>query len=466
MFLDERFLKTVVPEAELLSGTLGEVAFSVDSRTIKADELFVPLKGERVDGHDYLAAALKAGRGALVAKDKKHLLPFLQHDFLEKIIILVDNPVKAFLALAGSWRAQFSYPVVGVTGSVGKTSTKNLLARIMSASGKRCFVSSGNQNTLLGMSLNMARLTDQHEVAIFEVGISRRGEMATLAKHLQPTTGIITVIGHSHMEGLGSLSDIALEKRDLFKYFKETNIGVINGDQAFLSGISYSHPVIKFGFKTTNQIQARKIKAIDGAFTFSLKIYGDSYNAVVQCGHQSFLYNSLAAATMANYLGVDHKTILEVIQIPVVQEGRFKSCPLKVGYKGTIIDDAYNASPESMKAALLALQGLKTDSKKIAVLGDMLELGHTSSFWHRQIGRFLRKTPSLKHLILVGDQVQWIQKTVPAGIDVEIVPSWSDAVGKLKIKLNEDAVVLVKGSNGMQLSKLVEQFADKSSAVV
>ena len=123
-----------------------------------------------------------------------------------------------------------------------------------------------------------------------------------------------------------------------------------------------------------------------------------------------------------------------------------------------MIDDAYNASPESVKAALLTLQSLKTKGKKIAVLGDMLELGQNSPFWHRQIGRFLRKVPSLEHLILVGKQVKWTHKTAPIGIEITIVPSWKDAAETLKDSLGDDSVVLVKGSLGVNLSKLVEQF--------
>lgn len=153
-------------------------------------------------------------------------------------------------------------------------------------------------------------------------------------------------------------------------------------------------------------------------------------------------------------------TIAQGLQELPSRPQRFESCSLK-GYRGTLIDDCYNASPESMKAALLALQELKTSGKKIAVLGDMLELGETGPFWHRQLGRFLRRTPSVSHLILVGDYVKWIEKTVPVGIKVEKVSGWQDAVERLKYTLENDAVVLVKGSRGMQLQNVVAAFTDK-----
>ncbi len=463
MRLDKAFLKRVVPEAEVASGELEQiVAFSLDSRTIAQNELFVPVHGEKTDGHAYLRTALQNGKGTLVAADQKKLYQSILDQFPEKLIIVVKDPQQAFFDLAAAWRAQMDIPVVAVTGSVGKTSTKTLIANILTQAGKNCFVSFGNQNTQFGVALNMARLTQEHDVAVFEVGISKRGEMARIVEQLQPTTAVITCVGHSHMEGLGSLQGIATEKRDIFKYFKEDSIGIINGDQQLLSSVGYAHPVIRFGLKTTNQVQARKVKVFDDHLSFVLKLYGKKYDITLPERRQEYIVNILAAAAIAHYLQVDHKVIIEEIQKPLLPERRFQSCPLK-DYPGVLIDDAYNASPESVKAALLALQRLKTSAKKIVVLGDMLELGQNSPFWHRQIGRFLRKVPSVKHLILVGDQVQWTHKTAPVGVDVEIVPSWQDAAQKLKGKLDSESVVLVKGSNGTNLSKLVDQFTDKSS---
>jgi len=462
MHLDEVFLQKVVPEAYLAQGSLNQdVTFSLDSRTIEEGQCFVPVSGEQCDGHTFLEAALDKGSGTFVARSFESRVPALKKSFPTKFLIIVDNPELALFKLAAAWRAQFSIPVIGVTGSVGKTSTKLLIATILKAAGKKCFQSFGNQNTLFGVALNIAHLKSDHDVAVFELGISQRGEMGRIVECLQPTTAIITCIGHSHMEGLGSLHDIAVEKRDIFKLFKEDSIGILNGDQPLLSAIGYSHPVIKFGLKTTNQIQARKIKVVDGHISYTLKIYGKRYNVTLPGNHQEYINNILAAVTVAHHLGVDDHIIIEEIQKQLVCERRFQSCPLK-GYKGILIDDAYNASPESVKAALLALQRLKTTGKKIVVLGDMLELGGTSSFWHRQIGRFLRKIPSLHHLILVGNQVQWTQKTAPAGLSIELVPSWRDAVERLRGALGDESVVLVKGSNGMHLSNLVNEFADKT----
>lgn len=459
MHLDEEFLKRVVPEATVLKGGLpAEVAFSVDSRTAKDDELFVPLEGERTDGFNFLEEALQSARGALVAQDKQHTVQKISSSALDKkLIIVVRNPEEAFLNLAAAWRAKFSFPIVAITGSVGKTTTKGLVSNIMKRAGKNFFCSYGNQNTLVGVSLNMVRLSSEHEGAIFEVGINKQGEMKKIAQHLQPTTALITGVGHSHMEGLGPLASIAVEKRAIFSHFKEGNIGIINGDQDVLSGVGYPHPVVKFGAKTTNQIQARKVKVFDNKIEFILKLYGERFPISIEGNHEGYVNNVLAAAAAGCYLEVPYPLIAQAVQEPVESTRRFQTCPLPDN-KGIIIDDAYNASPESMKAALLALQKLRARGKKIAILGDMLELGQTGPFWHRQLGRFLRKVPSLEHLILVGDQVQWIQKTAPVNIDVEVVPSWKEATERLREKLDEDSVVLVKGSNGMKLGNLVKEF--------
>lgn len=460
MHLNEVFLKKIIPHSEVFSGALvGDVTFSLDSRTVTENEFFVPVQGERVDGHIFLQEALQKAKGAFVAFAKKEFLVSLGSAlYKDKIIVLVENPEKAFIELATAWRAQFSYPVIGITGSIGKTSTKSLLTCIMQEAGKKVFSAYGNQNTLLGIALNMAQLTDEYELAIFEVGINKWGEMTKITAHLQPTTALITCIAHCHMEGLGTLNDIASEKRKIFSHFTETSIGIINGDQRQLSGVGYSHPVIKFGLKTTNQIQARKIKHVDTHIECVFKIYGEKYEVSLPGNHQGMMTNILASIAMANHIGIDVKSIIKSVQSIVLPARRYQSCPLKSEYKGIMIDDAYNASPESVKAALLALQSLKTQSKKIVVLGDMLELGQNSPFWHRQIGRFLRKISSLEQLILVGKEVEWTHKTAPVGIEITRVASWEDASLVLKGALKDESVVLVKGSLGMHLSKLVKEF--------
>lgn len=464
MCFDENFLREVLSDVTLVQDKFPkDASFCIDTRRLLPGDIFVALQGANVDGHDFIKQALLAGAsGLFIAQEKRKVLDAVPANLLsDKLVVLVPDVLDALTKLAAAWRARFEFPVVAITGSVGKTSTKQLVGNVLSLNKNNFFVSEGNQNTKIGLALNMLKLSDQHEGAVFEVGISRRGEMAALVDMLQPSTALITGVGHSHMEGLGALSDIALEKRDVFKNFKEDSIGIINGDQPILAGVGYCHPVIKFGSKTTNQIQARKINFKTNRVEFVLKIYKKKYNVVLENPHSGSVFNALAATAVSHLLGVADSVIVEAIQQPLVVESRFEHRQLR-GDKGVMINDCYNANPESMKAALLALENIETSAQKVAVLGDMLELGVNSPFWHRQLGRFLRKVPSLREVILVGDLVEWTKKTVPLGVRAEHVASWEDAVKKLQERLGKDNVVLVKGSNGMNLKNLVDHFAPKS----
>jgi UDP-N-acetylmuramoyl-tripeptide--D-alanyl-D-alanine ligase len=462
MRFDEQFMKNALPDVSIEYGAVPrDPHFVVDSRSVKKGDIFIALEGEHVDGHAFIADALNRGAAGLVIQEnKKKFLDVFDLNQLKNIcVVFVRDTLHALTSLARAWRALFSIPIIAVTGSVGKTSTKELIGKIFEENGNECLITVGNQNTAIGVSLNVLRLRKHHEFAVFEVGINMRGEMGQIINILRPTTGVITYIGHSHMEGLGSLSDIASEKRDIFKYFTEENIGVINGDQLLLSQASYPHPVIKFGLKTTNQIQARKVRVANCHTNFVLKIYGDKYPITLKQTNSSFVFNTLAATAIAHLLGVKNEVIVDVIQKPFSVAGRFQERPM-LNARGTMIDDSYNANPESMKAALLAFQHIDTSRKKIAILGDMLELGINSPFWHRQLGRFLRKVPSLEHVILVGNMVQWTEKAAPVGLGIERVETWQDAVNLLNTKFQEydSAVVLVKGSLGIGLGNLVKKF--------
>lgn len=459
MLFNRQFISSVVPEARFLGTQTEFSGVSIDSRQLAPGELFVAIKGTRQDGHDFINEAIaKGASGLMISAEKESLVKAIDPAKLKKLfIIIVPNPKEALIALAAAWRAQFNIPVIGITGSIGKTSTKEMLANILKLHGMNYLASQGNQNTALGLSINILKMKPEHQVALFEMGVSKRGEMGRMAAIVQPTTAIITAIGHSHMEGLGSLNDIAGEKREIFKYFKENNIGIINGDLSILANISYNHPIVKFGCKTTNQVQARKIQSNNTHTHFVLKLYKDRFKIILDTNHSGRIFNALASAAAGYLLTIPSETIVKGIQVPLTIAGRFEPTKLKAA-KGILINDCYNASPESMKAALLAFEKLESKGQKIAVLGDMLELGVNSPFWHRQLGRFLRKVPSLNHVVLVGDLVKWTKATVPVGITFEHVPSWKEAIDCLKKRLDREAVILVKGSNGMQLSRLVGEL--------
>lgn len=461
MRLDHQFILKVIPQAKIIGQILQELSFCVDTRNLVKGDIYVALLGSQVDGHVFIEQAINQGaHGLMINENQQACIAKLSSAIRDQLmIIIVPDTYQALLLLAKIWRQQFSIPIIGITGSVGKTSTKELLAQIVTQAGKSCLASHGTQNTAIGASLNILRMRPQHEVAIFEMGISKRGEMARMADLIRPTCAVITMIGHSHMEGLGSLTDIATEKRDIFKYFEAHNIGIINGDQAILSNISYQHPIIRFGSKTINQIQARKIQSSPHNISFVLKMYQNKYNVIVPTNHQGRIVQGLAAACVAYLLDIPVDIIVRTLQQPLIIQSRFEQRRIK-NNKGIIIDDCYNASPESMKAALIAFDQIESMHPKIAVLGDMKELGVNAPFWHRQLGRLLRKAPTVSHVILVGEQVKSVLKTLPLQVTAQVVPSWQEAAALLSDKLTSNSLVLVKGSRGVALDKLVHELCE------
>lgn len=465
MRLSEQFIKNAIKQVSILYKVFPEIpTFSIDARTLVPGNIFIAIEGQNFDGHDFVGEAIKKGAaGLIIAETKKSCLSTLEALALkDKCVLLVPDTRIALMELATAWREQFTCPVIGITGSVGKTSTREILCTILRMNNTPFVASEKNQNNALGLALSILKMRPEHQVAIFELGISQRGEMAELVAMAKPTRALITCIGHAHMEGLGSIVDIATEKRAIFSLFKEDNIGVINGDQPLLAHVGYIHPVVKFGYKTTNQVQARKVVVNDSSINFVLKLYGEKYKITLGSNHEGAIYNTLAAVTMAYLLQVPAATIVKAIQEPVAVEGRYEKRTLTHG-KGIVINDCYSANPESMKAALLALEHLQTNAKKIAILGDMLELGANTAFWHRQLGRFLRKVPSLNELILVGSNSEWTKQTVPVNVALVHVADWSEALAAIKARLDQESVILVKGSNKVGLSNLVNAISFKDS---
>lgn len=454
MIFNEQFVQSVVPTAVWHGPACEDLRLSVDSRTIEKGEFFVAIKGSHVDGHEYVARALEKGAaGALIARSAaESILPLLYA--AHKTAIVVEDPLSAVIELARAWRAMITCPVIGITGSIGKTSTKELAAAIFKNADKSVLASKGTINTLIGAAITLLSVRKHHEYVILEVGISRRGEMARIVDLARPTRGVITTIGHSHMEGLGTLSDIAREKREIFSYGGHM-VGIINGDSPYLAATAYPYPMIRFGTKTTNQIQARRIRIGSESISCTLKIYGDRYPVTLPTIHEGRITITLAAVALAESCGIDRTAILKTIERPLSIDGRFALKEIPAG-RGMLIDDAYNASPESMRAALMAFDRMALSLPKIAVIGDMRELSTAAPFWHRQVGRMLRKTSSIERVILVGNDVQWIEKTAPSRILRERVSNWQEASERLLAALAEKpAAVLVKASRGVALDNVV-----------
>ncbi len=468
MQLDALFLESVLTSEAIVSKTMpDELIFCIDSRTLQQGEIFVALQGQHCDGHDFVLDAVRNGAGGILIKHthKALLQQLSEAQRAQLLIMVVPDPYEALLALAHAWRETWTKPVVGITGSVGKTSTKELIALITQEAGLHYFVSRANQNTLVSVALNMLQVRDNHDGALFEMATSKPGDIRAMAQLVQPTIAAVTNVGHQHMDEFGSLQDIAFEKRAVFSTFSEHNIGVVHGDQVLLTNVSYKHPVMRVGLKTINQIQARKIQVNGDEIHFVLKIYNEKYPVTLTQAHEGRVLNALTATGVAHLLGIDNAIIVRAVQQPFKVPGRFEHCAMKHA-NGTIINDTYNANPESVKAALLAFEKIvvSPETRKVIVLGDMRGLGPNAPFWHRQIGRFLRKIPSLHTLILVGTDVVWTKKTAPINLPVTMVETWQEAVTLLDEVVKDPALVLVKGSRSLHLENVVNSFVHHEKA--
>jgi len=415
------------------------------------------LPGERVDGHDFISQALHAGAsGFMLSLSKKaELLQTYKKEFENKTILFVPDTYQALIDMASAWRSQFTYPVVAITGSVGKTTTKEMVRNILKLTDRKYIVSSGNQNTLIGVSMNILKMRHDHQAAVFELGIANRGSMKKLVELLRPTYSLITAIGHGHMEGLGDLDSVAREKREIFSCFTDRDIGIINGDQPEIANISYIHPVIRFGKKTSNQIQARKIVCENNTISFNVKIYNQKYPVALPSCNQARVMNALAAMSIGYLLNIPNETLIKGVEQPVVVAGRFQLLPHHSGCM--IIHDGYNSNPDSAKASLIAFENYQTDKKKVVVLGDMLELGIESSFWHRQLGRLLHHITDLSHVVLIGKQIEWTKKTLPIGMKSSVFATADEAFELLKsMLLQKDKVFLFKASTRLSFPILLK----------
>ncbi|MFA6263556.1 MAG: UDP-N-acetylmuramoyl-tripeptide--D-alanyl-D-alanine ligase [Candidatus Babeliales bacterium] len=448
-----------------------EVGVSFDTRTLAPGELFIPLPGTICDGHDFIEEALKRGAsGSLIARERYACREKLSTEQkYKKLFIIVPDVQQALCDLATAWRAQLTCPVVGVTGSLGKTSTKEMVRSILEHAGITAYVSFKNYNNVLGVSYNVLRIPSSVAAAVLEMGINDVGEMRLLATIARPTMALITCVAHTHTEGLGnSLAAVAREKCEIFSFFTHDNVGIVPGDQAILAKRSYAHKTIYFGLRARNQIRARAVRVTtqdDGAFIteFNLWCGGDKAVVRMQGNHPSIVHNALAASAIAHFLRVPLSVIAAGLGAYRGTDGRFRIKKLKDN-KGIVLDDCYNASPESMRAALCALTQFKAHGRKIAVLGDMLELGSNERRWHRAIGILIaKKSADIDRLVLVGKRARDIAAMIPSSLSCQCVDDWQAAAHAVNALLLEQspAVVLVKASHGMQLDKLVRSLVEE-----
>jgi len=429
---------------------------STDSRTVRAGEIFVALQGERFDGHDFVGDAAKRGAtAAIVSKPNVGVDPATGI-----ALIQVQDTLEAMGRIAAAHRSRFTIPVVAVTGSVGKTTTKDMVAHILSQRLK-VLKTEENYNNEIGVPLTALQLEPSHQVAVFELAMRGPGEIAYLARIVRPTIGVVTNVGVTHIERLGSAQAIAAAKAELLQEMGTDSVAILNADDehsASLRGAAKGK-VLTFGIERPADVTARDVTMGEMAAS-EFRIAAGNEQAPIRLrvpGRHNVL-NALAAAAAALEAGA---TVADVRKgLESVTLGKHRLQVLRSARGFTILDDCYNANPASMVAALEVLGQIRGD-RRMAVLGDMLELGPHAAEMHRDVGREAASR-GLALLVAVGDHAHHLREGALTGMTPERVIVAGDVEQCPDIILQAarpgDAV-LVKASRAMALERVVEKLA-------
>lgn len=424
-----------------------------DSRTVRRGDLFVALTGERFDGHQFVPEALKKGAvGALVRREYK--LPGAA------LLIEVDEPLRAFQELARAYRRRFDIPLVAVSGSNGKTTTKDMIGAILAAR-FATLKTEGNLNNHIGVPQTLLRLTPRHEVAVIEMGISRPGEMTRLCQIAEPTHGVLTNIGPTHLETLGDVRAVARAKGEMLDALPTEGTAILNADDAFfdeLSARARGH-VRSFGFSERADVRALHVELRGPSKTvLRVGVRGRTrpFSLMLGVAGAHNVSNALAAVATGIALGAGEGAIREGLARYRPTAMRSEVCR----WRGvTVLKDCYNANPASMRAALQWLAEVKEAGRTIAVLGDMLELGGEAQQVHRDIGRELARQGT-DYLFTVGNLAAEIAGgALAGGMPADRVIMAKDHAGlaeRLQGTLRKGDVVLLKGSRGTKMERVLE----------
>ncbi len=426
--------------------------YSIDSRTIKEGELFFALKGER-DGHEFIEDALKKGGiGAVTSKPVK-----VQDK--NKVIILVEDTLKALQNLAKGVVKKFQPRIVGITGSVGKTTVKEFTFCLLSKF-KKCIKSPGNLNNHVGLPLSILNISVEDEVAVLEMAMSSRGEISLLTEIAPPDISVITNINPVHLQFFSSIEEIALAKKEILDGTKKDGIAVLNGDDPLLEKISmdFKGRKILFGEGEKNQIRVQDIER-DGEFgiSFTIKFGNDTERFKFKPFTKPLVMNILPAIGVASVFGLRLKDLS-----PFINELRPFSMRGEIWFAGKkiIINDSYNSNPKALETMLEELSYVK-NKRKIVVLGDMLELGEREEEFHRNIGRVLHRT-KVDKLITVGKLAHFIgEEAMRYGMAPENIFAFEDSESAsefVKEIVSDGDVILVKGSRRLKMERVSDKL--------
>lgn len=440
----------------LISGNeLDEINnIAIDSRKAKLGDVFIAIIGENLDGHKFMQSALDNGCKTFI-KNRSNSIKFESSDIN---LIEVDDTTIALGDIAKYYKEKFVIPYIGVTGSVGKTTTKDMIYAAIS-NNFDTLKNEGNFNNHIGVPLTLFNLNKKHECAIIEMGMSNFNEIEYLANIVNPKIGVISNIGLSHIENLGSQDGILKAKLEITTNFDENNILILNGDDEYLSKVckeDCNYNLKTFGFNSNNDVYCTEYIMSEDSINFKCIIDGKEEAIFIPTVGKHNIYNAMAAILVGLTLGMELEDIklgLRGFTASKMRLDIFKKDDL------TIINDAYNASPDSMKAALDILG--RYEKRRVAILGDMFEMGEHSEYGHRLVGE--SSINNVDILITIGDMSKFIgDEAKKLGLDNNNIHHFENkelAIESLNNLINKDDVVLVKASRGMKLEQIVEYLS-------
>src|SRR5215471_11905308 len=457
---------TIAQMADILAARAGTgldpmarlAGVSIDSRTIRPGELFVAIHGPRHDGHDHVAAALGAGAmAALVAAEKVGSYP----QAVQAKCVVVGDTFLALKQLARAVRQAWGGRIAGVTGSVGKTTTKEIRAALL---GARCPVlkSEGNFNNEYGLPLTLFRLNETHQAAVLEMGMSRRGELSRLAEIARPDVGVVTRVSPAHLEFFSSVDAIALAKRELIEGLNGKNsTAVLNADDPRVVAFGAHAPgrVLTYGIENQAFFMAENIED-RGALgtTFDYVSPEGRVRLELSLPGRHVIANALASIAAASVWGIGIDEARAVL--PRLRPPSMRGELLRFSDGAALINDSYNSSPAALQAMTALLAATPGFKRRILAAGEMRELGATSADLHREAGRFAAQTNAIDWVIgVAGDASQLVEGAVDAGIpqnQVRVFASSEQAAEFLAGLLRPGDLLLVKGSRGVKMERIVE----------
>ena len=425
--------------------------YSIDSRTVKPGELFFAVKGERLDGHDFVETALRNGAIAAVV-DRKRVARFSDSSKL----LVVDDTLLALQGLGAAVRRRWGKTLVAVTGSAGKTTTKEAIAHVL-ASRFRVMKSAGNLNNHFGLPLQLLKLEPEHEIAVIELGMSHAGEIAALAKLAHADIGVVTNVAPVHLEFFSSIADIARAKYELIQELHSGAVAVLNADDEYVSqfGRDFHGKVVHYGIHHQANVSGQKVESLGaGGSRFELVANSVRQEITLPLLGEHNVYNALAAAAVAMERGLTPTEIAAALATLAPADKRGE----KISLGGaTVINDCYNSNPKALTAMVDALASMPA-ARRIVVAGEMLELGPQGEALHFEAGRHMAEKKIDRVLGVRGLARQMVDGANAAGGQAEFVATAEEAGDWLKKEVHAGDLVLLKASRGVKLEKALEHW--------